>query len=370
MVVHRAVNMARLMNAAVTEHRLLEALKQAVARAPVVRRVSARRMKRGDDRAPDALLDVAADGAAWRWLVQLKATPVEPRSAEALASELQGWLAAGLGEYGIVVAPYVSPRSAEILARAGVGFVDLSGNCSIATGPLYIERVGFPNASKRKAGLRSLFTPGAERVLRAVLDPATQGRAWTLRELATAAFPGVSLGQAHRVAKLLEDQVHVRRESKGLVVLEPAKLLHAWAGAYRPDRSRATRCYSPLAPGDLRARLGAVNRQAQDGEGGVLASFSAGEVLAPAVRQHRFFAYWRGDLSRLPRALELKPVDSGENVVILEPYDDGVLYPFDHEGEAVTCPVQTYLDLRGSAARGEEAAEAVFDRYLARAYAS
>ena len=45
-----------------------------------------------------------------------------------------------------------------------------------------------------------------------------------------------------------------------------------------------------------------------------------------------------------------------------------VVGPGTCPGQQVTCPVQTYLDLRASTARGEEAAQAVFDRHLAQAY--
>ena len=66
--------------------------------------------------------------------------------------------------------------------------------------------------------------------------------------------------------------------------------------------------------------------------------------------------------------LELKAVDRGENVVVYEPYDDGVFYWAPQVEEPVTCVVQTYLDLRAAPGRGEEAAEAVFDRWLKKAY--
>ncbi|MBP7799558.1 MAG: hypothetical protein KA072_13130 [Thermoanaerobaculaceae bacterium] len=126
--------------------------------------------------------------------------------------------------------------------------------------------------------------------------------------------------------------------------------------------------YSPLEPPEFGVRLQRANGRAGPRGGGALASFSAAEVRAPVVRQHRFFAYWTGDLGPLRETLELKPVESGDNVVLYEPYDEGVLYPGDVEGVALTCPVQTYLDLRASPARGEEAAAAIFDRCLKGAY--
>lgn len=344
-------------------------LEDLVRKVPVVTAVGQVHEVREGDMTVDAVLELhLRGGGSQRWLVEVKEAPLEPRAAQMAVLKLRELLAQRGGGYAVVVAPFVSVRSAEVLARGGIGFVDLSGNCRVTSGPLYLERSGFANAFARKAGLRSLFTPGAERVLRAVVDPELQGKAWTVRELAASAYPGVSLGQAHKVAKLLGDQLHMRREDQGLVVVEPAELLRAWAGAYRTERSRVRRYYTLLPLNELRTRLQLARRRAGEGASGVMASFSAAEVLAPAVRQHRFFAYWLGEEAPLEEALQLKRVDSGENVVVYTPYDEGVLYPASSVDEPVTCPVQTYLDLRASHARGEEAAEAVFDRCLKEAY--
>lgn len=346
-----------------------ELLAEIVRRAPVVTEVQPALGVREGGAPADGMLEVLlSGGSSQRWLIEVKATPIEPRTAQLVALQLRDALARGIGSYAVVVAPFVSARSGEILARAGIGFADLSGNCRIASGTLYVERTGFGNAFARKARARSLFTPGSERVLRALLDPGLQGHLWTLRELADRSFPGASLGQVHKVTRLLREQLHLRQEHGGLVVVEPGGLLRSWAAAYRPERSRARHYYSPLGSAELRTRLVQANRQAEEGEGGVLASFSAAELWAPVVRQHRFFAYWIGDLRPLEGELELKPVDSGENVVVYEPYDWGVLYWSGMADEPVTCPVQTYLDLRASPARGEEAAAAIFDRCLKNAY--
>lgn len=346
-----------------------ELLAEIVRRAPVVTEVQRALAVREGGAPTDRILEVLlSGGSSQRWLIEVKATPIEPRTAQLVALQLRDALARGIGSYAVVVAPFVSARAGEVLAQAGIGFADLSGNCRIAAGSLYVERTGFGNAFARKATARSLFTPGSERVLRALLDPGLQGHLWTLRELADRSFPGASLGQVHKVTRLLKEQLHVRRERAGLLVVEPATLLRSWANAYRADRSKARHYYSPLDSDELRLRLVQANQQAEEAEGGVLASFSAAEQWAPVVRQHRFFVYWIGDLRPLEGALELKPVDSGENVVIYEPYDEGVLYPGDMPGVPATYPVQTYLDLRASPARGEEAAAAIFDRCLRNAY--
>jgi len=53
---------------------------------------------------------------------------------------------------------------------------------------------------------------------------------------------------------------------------------------------------------------------------------------------------------RLARALDIKAVDSGSNLILLTPYDDGVFYEArDYEDIRVVSPIQAYLDVRTSA---------------------
>jgi hypothetical protein len=63
-------------------------------------------------------------------------------------------------------------------------------------------------------------------------------------------------------------------------------------------------------------------------------------------------------------------VDSGENLVVLIPDDNGVFYLQEGEsGRLVsTNPVQTYVDLCHCGGRGEEAAEALLEQNLKRAW--
>jgi len=78
------------------------------------------------------------------------------------------------------------------------------------------------------------------------------------------------------------------------------------------------------------------------------------------VRYNRAAAYVAGDLSTVTVAAQLKPVDSGPNILLLTPYDEGVFYAASSIGGLMTAsPVQVYLDVIGSRARGQEAAEAI-----------
>ena len=59
-------------------------------------------------------------------------------------------------------------------------------------------------------------------------------------------------------------------------------------------------------------------------------------------------------------------MDSGENLVVLVPEDNGVFLL--HEGPegrlGCTTPVQTYVDLTHCGGRGQEAAQALLERQL------
>jgi hypothetical protein len=312
-----------------------------------------------------SLVVKARKGVEETWYFRLYMRALTPQRAEEVAIAVRRRAREAGASGAMVVATYVSPRAAEVLARHNIGYVDSSGNCRLVSESFFLERTGTSNAYPETGGLRSLFTPGAERVMRAILDPRFAGRHWTLRDLAAASFPGVSLGQAHKVAKLLEEQAFLHRKGGGLQLHNPANLLDEWRDHYRFKRNRAARFYSPLDLDTLKDRFRSLGPHCgQLGRWGALASFTAASVLAPYVRQPRFFAYWRGERAALDAALELKPVDSGDNVVIYDPYDDGVFYPFEGVADAVTGPLQTYLDVSASPARGEDAAEAIRERYL------
>lgn len=347
---------------------LLGRLRDLLREVPAVAAVQIKVESRLGPRQVDGVAEVKLRGVSrrQRWLLEVKSLPLEPREAELLALRLRTICSHEKSDYAVVLAPYVSLASARLLAEQDIGFSDLAGNCRIAKGQLYVERSGFANPFVRKSTQRSLYTPAAERILRALLDPKHQGRAWTVRELAVASYPGVSVGQAQKVLRLLEDWKHVRRE-RGARLLNAEAMLKEWTAHYRFERNRATGCYSMLNPEQLAERFREMVRHTP-GCKGMLASFSAAAVWAPHVRLHRVFLYWTGDSEPLFRSLELKKVSSGENVIVYEPYDMGVFYPDPADASAVTCPVQTYLDVRASAGRGEEASEALFVKTLKEAY--
>lgn len=270
--------------------------------------------------------------------------------------------------YPVVVASYLSADSAAICREHGVGYLDLAGNCLLSVGEIHIQRENFENPLREKRPLVALFSPKAERVLRVLLDPENWGRSWAHRDLADHAQAGVSLGYVHKVVQALRDEEYVQQSGDGIRLRKPEPLLLEWARNYRFERSKARRCFSLLRPGQLEAKLAEVINELDSLPNceAAFASFTAAGRIAPYVRQNRVWLYLQGDFSRLTERMELKEVPSGENVVVLEPYDAGVLYQSERykDGGIATGAVQTYLDVNASGGQGNEAAEKILERAL------
>lgn len=298
------------------------------------------------------------DGSSRKLVVEAK-TSGQPRSVREACFQLQGYLAEHPGSHGVVLAPYITPASAEICRHAGFGYVDLAGNCRLSVGPVYIERQGRPNPFIRKAQLYNLYKPVASRVLRVLL--AHPPRPWKLNELAKEA--SVSLGHAYNVKRALLDREWTASETKSVSLTNPAAVLAEWASRYNFRDNEVLEYYCAE---DVPAIERALAEIAIAGEPKVaLTGFSAASRLAPVVKHQRVTAYVSENPQEVARKLNFKKVSSGANVMLLEPYDVGVFYGAKPTGGLpIVSPVQAYLDLKGYRGRGEEAADELLEKVL------
>jgi len=280
----------------------------------------------------------------------------EPRLAREAANRLARYRQALPDAYGVFVAPYISPRAAEICVREGIGCLDLAGNGRISFDHVYIRREGNPNPFAARRDLRSLYSPRAERVLRVLLT--APRRQWKVSALAEEA--GVSLGQASNVKRLLENREWLRVEPGGFTLCDPGALLSEWAESYRYRRNQIREFYSLKGIGEIEGDLAEACQEEEIAY--ALTGFSGAARLAPFVRYQRATAYVETEeaIARVEQRLGLKEVPSGANVQLLVPYDTGVFYGSRGADEArVVAPVQCYLDVRSLPGRSQEAAEAL-----------
>ncbi len=258
------------------------------------------------------------------------------------------------GAYPVAVSGYISPQSAAILRRNGLGYLDLSGNCYLAFEHVHIEKEGKPNIRPSTRPLKSLFAPRATRVVRVLLvDPQ---HAWRLGELAKAAE--VSLGHAHNVVKRLEELAWVERgEEQRIRLLKPGELVEAWSEAYTYRQNSVAAYFSPER---ITRKLMAESAGWAQAEGRRYAfTLHAGAALiASNIRFPAIHCYLEGEADSMARALGLRAGEAEGNVHILTPYDQGVFYaPLEKGGLSVVCLPQLYVDLFHYERRGREQAE-------------
>jgi len=294
-----------------------------------------------------------AQGSPFKLLVRFQNSG-QPRLARLAVYELKVTLSESADVYGVFSAPYISPQAAAICREAGIGYFDLAGNCYLSFGGVYIHKEGAANPFSEKRDLRSLYSPKAERILRVLLT--APKRVWKTQELAQAAQ--VSLGQVANVKKLLADREWLKTDSTGMNLSNPSALLDEWAKRFDFRRNQVAEYYTLADVAEAEVQFSEACQQL--GFSNALTSFSAASRIAPMVRYQRMSAYVNGEIELLAATLNWKPVNSGANIGLLIPYDDGVFYGATNVGGSqIAGLVQTYLDLQNSRGRGQEAAEAV-----------
>lgn len=310
------------------------------------------------DRTIDLELDLTVGKERWRLVVETK-TITEPRLIRGAIQQLQTYLSGLTKSYGVVASPYISPRAAEICKEAGIGYVDLAGNCRLVFGQVFIERQGFPNPKIERRPLRTLFAPKASRVLRVLLEDVK--RSWQVQAMARQAC--VSLGLAFKVKQRLLDLEYGREEDEGLRLLRPEELLQQWAANYSYAKSNVLDCFAIGDPPALEQALSAYCRKR--GITYAFTLFSGAARVAPFARYSRGCAFAVSEAPKLARELGWQSVPSGANFTILTPFDEGLLYGARQvNSDVVVSDVQLYLDLASSKGRGEEAAAFILEQRL------
>jgi hypothetical protein len=283
----------------------------------------------------------------------------EPKSIRQGVNQLLRFLREMPDAYGIVAAPYVSHKSQQICDNAGVGFVDLAGNCKLVIENIFIQNTGNPNPYSRDKSRASIYTPKASRILRVLLSHSIK-KVWKTKSMA--AETGLSYGHIHNVRKRLEDREWINDSKSGFSLKEPLELLRAWADNYTFRSNRSFNFYSLDNLGQIEEKIGVWQKS---GARTALTGFSGAARYAPMVRYQNIIAYVEEEPEMFALDAGFKAVNSGPNVTLLCPYDAGVFYGSrKFEGIAVVSPVQLYLDLIAMPGRGEEAAEALLNKEI------
>jgi len=314
---------------------------------------------------PDLIIEVETrDFLKYFLIFEVKSTG-EPRYARMAISQLQSYLKNKEKAYGIFCAPFISEETKKLCFEAGIGCIDLAGNCFFKFDNVYINVEGKPNLYPATRSLKSILGLKSTRALRVLLcEPS---RYWLVKDLAKAA--NISLGQTSNLKnRLLEyeliEEGEKQRKGKKFRLSNPEILLRKWSDNYSYLKNKIKNFYSFDEVLTVEKKLAEYCNVKEIQYAFTLTS--GANWVAPMLRYKRVFAYVTQDrIDEVAKELAFKEVSSGPNVSLLEPCDEGVFYGIQEiEGMKVVSDIQLYLDLQSYRERGEEAAEFLLEQRL------
>ena len=280
-----------------------------------------------------------------------------PIRRKALAPKDSSSLAWPSDRLPLVLAPFLSERTREVLAGNGISYADGTGNVRLAVSSpaVFIETVGADRNPKRvPRSLQSLRGAAAGRVVRALCEFRPP---FGIRTLAEAS--GTPLGTVSRVVGLLEEEALLTRDAhRQVVTVDWASLLARWAKDYGVSTTNSVMtCLDPRGLAHLWPKLSRLKRYA-----------ATGSVAGPGIAPTRLAMLYVDDAHAAAKTLDLVPADAGANVFLIEPFDDVV---FERTRTArvagaggettvtATALPQTVVDLLTSPGRGPNEADAL-----------
>jgi hypothetical protein len=308
---------------------------------------------------PDLLMAVCLPEKKRQLLVEVKEKG-QPKPVREGVNQILQYRELHPEMYGVLIAPYISPRAAQICTQAGVGYLDLAGNCSIAFDQVFIKVDGRENPFTRERSLHSLYSPKASRILRVLLTNPIN-KVWKVKELSEES--NVSIGHVSNVKQLLDEREWITQLEVGFSLRDPRALLDEWSENYSYRKNMVHDYYALGGISEIEEALAEACRELSIKY--ALTGFSGVARLAPTVRYQRVMTYVMGGIDELAQRIDLKGVTSGANVSLLVPYDNGVFYGSEVSNSyTMASSIQIYLDLLGFRGRGEEAAEALMEQVI------
>ncbi len=317
----------------------------------------------GETPAADSTISLKAPSGTFTTIAVEEKQSISPRAVLGLLPPLaQAARRLGGNVPLLVVAPWLSKRTQELLAEQEINYIDLTGNALLRLDnpAFYFQTVGSErNPAPKERGRAQVRGAKAARLIRLLADVRPP---YGVRELAETA--GLAPGYVSRLLDTLYREALIERSPRGPVEsVDIAGLLRRWASSYDVFKTNEAAMFvAPVGIDRLLPRLaadpGAGTRIAITG------SFAATR-LAPIASPSLLVAYY--DAPALVAAdFALLPAEEGANVAFLQPFDRAVwLRTAIEDGLRYAAPSQVAVDCLSGNGRMPAEGEAVLEWMLA-----
>jgi hypothetical protein len=304
------------------------------------------------------LLLHAAGGYQASIAVEARQT-LAPREAQSLLPRLAQVLHSMTGKAPVlIVAPWLGPRTRELLREQDINYIDQTGNALIKLEhpAVYLETVGSDrNPTPRERGKAKLRGPKAGRLLRRLIDVRPP---YTVNELSSTT--GLAPGYVSRLIDALDEEALIERTPRGPVGdVNVAGLLRRWAKSY--DVFKTNGLFTYIARPGWSNVLDKLASDPSLGSGVAITGSVAATRLSPVAAPAMLLAY-TPEPERLAEKLNLLPADDGADVGLLLPFDPVVWAGASSEaGTTFVAPAQVAVDCLTGNGRMPAEGEAVLE---------
>lgn len=267
---------------------------------------------------PDAVINVEAPsrGRPARLIVECKSS-VTPRVAAEAASQLRAFLSQDPEAAGVIIAPWGSRRTRDVLRESGIGFIDPTGNIDLVLDePGLVVRVdgARENPFGKPSPSPSLRGPKAWALMKTLIEVSPP---YGVRQLAAAV--DTDAGYTSRLIRALEDERLAFRQRRGPITeVDWRAMLTQLTSTYTLLDANTTSTW--IARSAVRNLPDKLAESRLQNRWAITGSLGA-NLIAPVAAAAGAVVY-ASDPAEVAKTLNLLPAESGANVVLARPYSD------------------------------------------------
>lgn len=260
----------------------------------------------------------------------------------------------------MVAAEHLSDGAKSDLRHHGLAYFDTSGTLYLRHNEVLID-IQRPSKPRSRRTVPQLFTGAKEQVVFALLE----WRNIFKSGLELAELSRTSTYTVSNVLSELERREWIESEGSGRTLRrrlsEPTALLDAWAEAWIDRKETKTKWYyytsNPPAMLDQLAEKIAASSLTE----GIFTGAAAANRIVPHLTRTDTvdIIIAPGEAERYAAVLQLKPIDKGANITLIERTGASTLFPYQKGLTSATLanPFVLYLDLLDGRGRNKELAE-------------
>lgn len=265
----------------------------------------------------------------------------------------------------MIIVPYLTDRSLDMLAGRGVSGLDLSGNgLAIVPGVLFLRSSGKPNRYPESQPSRFAYRGATSIVPRVFLIQRAFESVGAIKQEIAARGGAVALSTVSKALARMTEDVLVQRTANAITLVQPDTLLDKLRESFEPPPRLATASIRWGNLGELFRRVNADTKAPR-----LVLSGASSQERYTAGRRSDTPAAWCGNLAEI-RSLAGDLWQESErfgNLTVVQTKDRTPLFDSrrDKSGIVYASPVQTYLELAAGDKRDQEAAAEMRQSILA-----